>query len=342
MNVTRKSAEIENTGDDDAFPGTFRVVLSTPAEDRDGDELKSEDWEQPLPEHITFDQDHQMSVAGTVGSGSPSIDDDGRLIVDGTYSSLPRAQEVRTLVREGHIRTTSVAFMTKKVTKGGQQRTVRELLNGAFVAIPSNREAVVLEAKAADLGPAFDAKAVATEVVKQLAADEERVVAVKTVDGSYEQRQQAINDALEAAYPDPPNNGYVYAWPLATFDDKVVYRVGGDTDLRGQWQAEYTVNDDGTVTLGEPEQVNMVEVVKPVDGEAAPKGYRLAVTPKNFDLDDAVAVDAPAPAEQTKSAAGPAAAAPQSAAAAEPVADQDSLDLRLRSLLATASAFADD
>lgn len=147
MNVTRKDATIENVGPDDAFPGEFHVVLSTPAKDRDGDELATEDWKTPLPDHITFDTDHGMSVASTVGSGKPYIDEKGRLLVDGTYSSLPRAQEARTLVREKHIRTVSVAFMSEKLTKDGKTRTVRELLNGAFVAIPSNREAVVLSAK---------------------------------------------------------------------------------------------------------------------------------------------------------------------------------------------------
>lgn len=150
MNVIRKDATITNTDED--FPGSFEVVLSTPAKDRDGDELAAEDWKTPLPDHITFDTDHGMSVASTVGSGVPSIED-GTLIVRGTYSSLPRAQEVRTLVKEGHIRTTSVAFMSEKQGKdaAGKSRTVRELLNGAFVAIPSNREALVLASKALDV-----------------------------------------------------------------------------------------------------------------------------------------------------------------------------------------------
>lgn len=145
MNITRKDATIANTDDD--FPGAFEVVLSTATKDRDGDELAPEDWQQPLPGHITFDVDHGMSVEKTIGSGVPSIED-GKLVVRGTYSSLPRAQEVRTLVKEGHIRTTSVAFSSKKSTKDGTTRTTRELLNGAFVAIPANTEAVVLSAKA--------------------------------------------------------------------------------------------------------------------------------------------------------------------------------------------------
>jgi hypothetical protein len=111
--------------------------------------LAIEDWKQPLPDHITFDIDHGMSVASTVGSGVPTIED-GKLVVRGTYSSLGRAQDVRTLVNEKHIRTTSVAFMSEKVTKDGKTRTQRELLNGAFVAIPSNRDSVVLASKSLD------------------------------------------------------------------------------------------------------------------------------------------------------------------------------------------------
>lgn len=147
MTIIKKDATITNT--DDAFPGAFEVVLSAPTKDRDGDTLLPEDWKTPLPDHITFDSDHGMTVEKTVGSGTPTIDPEtGNLIVRGTYSSLPRAQEVRTLVNEGHIRTTSVAFMTEKSEqKDGTSKTVRELLNGAFVAIPSNREALVLSSK---------------------------------------------------------------------------------------------------------------------------------------------------------------------------------------------------
>jgi len=151
MDVIRKDATITNTDSD--FPGSFEVVLSAPTKDRDGDTLLPEEWKQPLPDHITFDSDHGMSVATTVGSGAPRIDEEtGNLVVSGTYSSLPRAQEVRTLVNEGHIRTTSVAFMTEKEHKDGTSVSVRELLNGAFVAIPSNREALVMASKSVKAG----------------------------------------------------------------------------------------------------------------------------------------------------------------------------------------------
>ena len=152
MKIIRKDATITPTGADEDFPGTFEVILSAPTLDRDGETLLASEWKQPLPDRITFDTDHAMSVASTVGSGVPSLNDAGELVVSGAFSSLPRAQEVRTLVREGHINTTSVAFMSSRAPqKDGKQAITRELLNGAFVSIPSNREALVLSSKAAEV-----------------------------------------------------------------------------------------------------------------------------------------------------------------------------------------------
>lgn len=482
--IEQKAATITPTGADEDFPGTFRVVLSTPGLDRDGESLKTDEWKQPLPSKITFDQDHGMSVSTTIGSGTPSIDKDGNLVVDGTFSSLPRAQEVRTLVKEGHIDKTSVAFITER-TKGkdGVTSVKRELLNGAFVAIPANTEAVVLGAKsgarnnkndaqtiqnihdmASSLGASCGSKSAEgadtkaaggfvpapyqqdddetvqcpeceryndtdasfcdqcdadltvvipnyvpeayhvdddenvqcpscnlmndddahfcdqcgyklegnpNVVVKGLkaaetvsdkpwsqfsqsdydidqwrtacligpatesdsksdyslpvrepdgtlnrnachaaagalaggrggvdASDDDKKAAakklvalyhgplkedipdslaelagvakdsaksftpgVKAVGGSYEQRQQAISDALSNAYPGDDT----WAYPIATFDDSVVYRVfGGGTATTGTWQSDYTIADDGTITLGDPARVNLVEQVMPV------------------------------------------------------------------------------
>lgn len=167
MKIQKKTAEIRPVGDADEMPGSFEVILSTPALDRDGEEVKTEEWKTPLPDHITFDIDHGMSVATTIGSGVPEIDENGNLIVKGTYSSLPRAQEVRTLVNEGHIRTTSVAFLPeRKKQKDGRTTVVRELLNGAFVAIPANPEAVVLGSKTAEVEEKSGARNSANDLEK--------------------------------------------------------------------------------------------------------------------------------------------------------------------------------
>lgn len=152
--IVRKDAlaAIEPGADDADTPhGSFHIILSTAAKDRDGEELHPDEWEQPLPDHITMDVDHGMSVASTVGSGVPTIED-GKMHVRGTYASIPRAQEVRALVNEGHITKTSVAFLRKttKDEKDGATKTSRELLNGAFVAVPANDEAAVLASKSVE------------------------------------------------------------------------------------------------------------------------------------------------------------------------------------------------
>lgn len=152
MTVIRKDvlAAIQPGEDDETTPnGSFHIILSTAAKDRDGEELHPDEWEQPLPARITMDVDHGMSVGTTVGSGVPTIEN-GEMHVRGTYASIPRAQEVRALVNEGHVTKTSVAFLRKtKSDAKGATKTSRELLNGAFVAVPSNDEARVLASKSA-------------------------------------------------------------------------------------------------------------------------------------------------------------------------------------------------
>ena len=151
--VTKATATVTPVEDSKSKHGEFDVILSTNALDRDGDELHADEWKQPLPDKITFDSDHGMSVATCVGSGRPFINDAGQLQVRGTYASTPHGQSVRTLVNEGHITSVSVAFMEHKNAKGRNGGPVtRELLNGAFVAVPANPEAVVLSSKSADDG----------------------------------------------------------------------------------------------------------------------------------------------------------------------------------------------
>lgn len=147
MNVRTKSVEVTVSPVESENPnGEFDVILSTEALDRDGEKLYLDEWKQPLPERITFDSDHGMSVEKTVGSGVPTLED-GVLRVRGTFASTPHAQNVRTLVNEGHITKTSVTYRAMRDKKSNS--VIRELLNGAFVAVPANEEAVVLSSKAA-------------------------------------------------------------------------------------------------------------------------------------------------------------------------------------------------
>jgi hypothetical protein len=130
---------------DDKPYGGFVAVASDDSLDRDGERLYRSEWVTPLPDRITIDTDHGMSVGTTIGSAHPYFDGD-RLMIDAAFSSLERAQEVRTLVTEGHVSMVSVAALVDKSKKSGTPR--RELLNVGIVAVPSNRNAVILDAKA--------------------------------------------------------------------------------------------------------------------------------------------------------------------------------------------------
>lgn len=147
MEIQHKDATITEPDSGDEMPGSFEAILSTPSVDRDGDELKSEDWLTPLPTRIPIDVDHGMSVVSTVGSAEPYFNEAGNLAIRGIFASTPLAQEVRTLVKEGHISSVSVGFMTHRDTKAGGKPGKRELLNAGIVNTPSNRDAIMLAAK---------------------------------------------------------------------------------------------------------------------------------------------------------------------------------------------------
>jgi len=149
MDVVTKNveAQVAAVADSTHPSGEFDVILSTDTLDRDGERLYLDEWKMPLPDHITIDSDHDMSVVSTVGSGRPFINDAGQLQVRGTFASTAHGQNVRTLVTEGHIKTVSVAFRVDKTQKDA--KPMRELLNAGFVAVPANPEAVVLSSKTA-------------------------------------------------------------------------------------------------------------------------------------------------------------------------------------------------
>lgn len=152
--VERKSgryiAEVKSTtGETNAPHGSFEAVLSVPSVDRDKEVLDAGAF-NPLPEHITIDIDHAMTVEKTIGSGHPFYD--GPVLkFAGTYASHPLAQMVRSLVDEGHIRTMSVAYMNSHYeideNDGLAHMRKAELLNAGIVGIPSNREALITASK---------------------------------------------------------------------------------------------------------------------------------------------------------------------------------------------------
>jgi HK97 family phage prohead protease len=147
----RYAVEIKSTSADTKAPtGSFAAILSVPTVDRDGEVIDANAF-NPLPERITIDVDHAMTVEKTIGSGRPYYD--GEILrFEGTYASHPLAQMVRGLVDEGHINTMSVAYRAARYevdeNDGRPHLRSAELLNAGIVGIPSNREALITASKA--------------------------------------------------------------------------------------------------------------------------------------------------------------------------------------------------
>jgi hypothetical protein len=253
MNESKMFAlgEVKAVEDADGDPnGEFDVILSAPTLDRDGEVIDARVFD-PLPDHITFDIDHGMSTATTVGSGVPRYDEQGRLRVKGTYSSIPRAQEVRTLVREGHIRTTSVAFMgAVREEKDGVPHIVKaELLNGAFVPIPSNRESVVLSAKSYE------------------AAVQDAPAAPPVVRKAHGMTANDLRDALERAVREAHADDDTYTWVRDYADEWVVFERASN-DEYDCWRQTYTVTGGVATLTGEAEKVVAHTTYQPAPSSA--------------------------------------------------------------------------
>lgn len=151
------AVELELTKNDEGKEtNTFEAVISTPAVDRD-EEIVAYKAFDPLPEHMTVDLDHNVETLNIVASGTPYYDDATKsLKFKGKFASTSKAQEVRKLVLEGHIRTMSVRFRRPEFKRPVDDSDVwtivkAELLNVSFVPIPANPEALVTAAKAAKI-----------------------------------------------------------------------------------------------------------------------------------------------------------------------------------------------
>jgi hypothetical protein len=189
--------EVKSLASDDPN-GSFEAILSAPTLDRDGEVIDGKAFE-PLPDRIPIDIDHGMTVATTVASGQPYYDGDV-LKIKGTFSSIPRAQELRTLVTEGHIGHMSVTFMgADRSDKDGVPHVTKgELLNAAFVPIPSNRESAVLVAKA--FAPA-DGEIKAVDLTDRVVQLEEQVKSLLATQTPEPAAASAVTDPELAAAP---------------------------------------------------------------------------------------------------------------------------------------------
>lgn len=322
-------AAVKAIGDDDGN-GSFQAVLSTSALDRDGEVIETRAFD-PLPESIPIYFEHDwMSGAAPVGRGVPYYAADGTLMLDGTFASTGKAQEVRALVVEGMVDAMSVGFLNAKreVRSGVRTVTKGDVFEGSLTAIPINTGAKLLAAKAfasskagarnssADqaliqtihdnattLGAMCDAS---NAIGKAFAAVERKQRTSKAIVGSIEAQQERVRDALEDAY------GPWCTELRGVLPDVVVFDWldrDGDT-----YQQSY--EDDGAVVTltGDPLEVDVHEVIAPdadadrEDSEQAPS--LLSIVAKNLTTTGA-ADDAAATAADKAAAA-----------AADPAADE--------------------
>lgn len=209
------SATIEDTSaSDDEFPGTFLVELSNESLDRDGETLKGDEWETPLPERITFVNDHTHKMKSVVGSAAPELVD-GKIICKGDWAKTADAQDTRKVIP--HVPYVSVAYREKRDQKAGT--ITRELVNGSFVVVPSNTKARVLASKSVD--ELADDTLIADLTVKQFA----ELLAAKQVSPGTEEAP-----TVKAADPDAdPAKKEADALALKAAAEEQVKRLTGTT-----------------------------------------------------------------------------------------------------------------
>lgn len=179
MNTKTVSIKMPEAATADALgldENEFLAVISTEDLDRDGEVVVAGAFE-PLPERIVVEIDHasftgdRSAIRSVVGSGRPFYV--GReLMIRGTYASTEIAQEVRTLVQEGHVGRMSIAFSRIDVrpVDGVPHVFKGELLNVSFVTVPANDRSRVLASKSAD--------ADTTEETTDSSVDDEGVVGI--------------------------------------------------------------------------------------------------------------------------------------------------------------------
>jgi hypothetical protein len=218
--------------------GEFQLILSKDNTDRDGDNLWADQWMHPLPPKIHMDSDHAWarheSVPMTVGSGAPSIDSDGNMIVKGVYAGTPHAQMTRQLVNEGHIWQASVSYMDHELPDGS---IVRELLNGTFTGVPANPEAVVLASKGMEMSKTVQTKD-GDDMGDEDMADAEHKKTGGTTEGQYPAGEGPFGDPKNRKWPLNNRSHILNAWARIHQSQATVnYSAAEVSEIKGRIQS---------------------------------------------------------------------------------------------------------
>lgn len=280
--TTKAHFAIKNfTETDLEYPGSFSLILSDPTLDRDDEVVDAKCFTvtKSLPERISMDLDHEMTVLSTVGSGVPSYTPEGSLLVEGTWAATDKAQEARSLVRDGHIMYASVAYRTlqsKRDAKGIRHITDAELLNGTFTQIPANPNSRIITSKvgarnsksdATNIQAAHDAMVAVGATCGEGKAH--RPAGMKSIVGSVEALQDRVRDALEDAYVDETQEwGCVML--RGTLPDTVIFCGYGCPALESDETYRQQFTDDGSIVtlVGDAVIVDIAEIVTP-DADAS-------------------------------------------------------------------------
>lgn len=125
--------------------GTFEVIISTDAVDRQGESIKQDGWDlsfYKMNPVVLWAHDYYSMPIGVCDSIGV---ENGKLVAKGRFAPAeanPFAQQVRALYDAGMMRTTSVGFIAKEVD--GETITKAELLEFSFVPVPANPMALSL------------------------------------------------------------------------------------------------------------------------------------------------------------------------------------------------------
>ena len=134
------------------------VIASSDTKDRDGDVLNPQGWKlERFKQNPVILWSHRPDLL-PIGKAPNAYIQDNQLIVDVEFAEHEFAQEVKKLVNDGYINTTSVGFMP--LDDKGQEN---ELLEVSFVNVPSNPDAQVLR-EFAVMTKAFESKKIEDEV----------------------------------------------------------------------------------------------------------------------------------------------------------------------------------
>lgn len=143
--------ETKIIGSDDGTVSGLAWKFGTP--DRIGDWIEPGAFKGsklPIPMLFGHDMNDPVGVWEVAEEKSDGLHVTGRLLVD----DLPRAREVRALVKSGAVPGLSLGFITKKASaRPGGGRTIKslELLEASLVTIPMHPGAKVTSAKSAVL-----------------------------------------------------------------------------------------------------------------------------------------------------------------------------------------------